>query len=308
MPDEEPYWPTIKVPYGVQLHRPNEDEDARMLLGLAAVVREASAADHVLRTLYCALIGSPYAAITAAGQMTGQLVTDCLALIKAKLDLTPQPKESISRLLIELRALSEKRNRFVHDIWAGGPNGPELMRSSLGKKDLTLTPATLKDLIETGQGTLNCHVKITSWILNKPPNSAGMEAHLRWIESEMKDHEDNGNHQPILLQPNFLSQIPLTRSWEPASATPMSARLLSRTSILRPADSTHVRPSRRHGASRGPRGTAPPRERGLLRKGSVQLGSMARGCLLAGREFSGIHACLPGIKQKFRDGHRAVHR
>ncbi|SDL01037.1 hypothetical protein SAMN04488074_108238 [Lentzea albidocapillata subsp. violacea] len=176
---------------GIQLNGPDLDEDARMLVGLGAVVRAASQADHELRTLYCALVGSPYAAVIAAGQMTNQLITDCRALIEVRLDLTTEGKTKILDLLGELKRLSERRNRFVHDVWAGGLDGQtELMRSKRGTKDLSFQPITLNELIDTARGIMYTLVQINSWIFDALPHAVGMEAQLRWIEAQVRQGKD----------------------------------------------------------------------------------------------------------------------
>ncbi|TWP47424.1 hypothetical protein FKR81_32445 [Lentzea tibetensis] len=189
MPDERPYWPPL-VPMGIQLNGPDLDEDARMLIGLGAVVRAASAADHTLRMLYCALVGSPYAVVIAAGQMTSQLIKDCRALINVRLDLTPESKIRILSLLNELHQRSERRNRFVHDIWVGGLDGQsELMRSKRGTKDLSLEPITLDQLIDTASGIIGTQIQITRWISEALPQAVGMEARLRLIEAQAREDE-----------------------------------------------------------------------------------------------------------------------
>ena len=68
--------PTITVPLGVTLYGPDVADDAKLLLALGAVIRAASIADHNLRELYCALLDSPYASVTAGGAMTDWLIEE----------------------------------------------------------------------------------------------------------------------------------------------------------------------------------------------------------------------------------------
>lgn len=195
MTDKPPRWPTIEVPKGIQLDGPDFDEDARMLVVLGALVRAASAADRTLRTLYCALIGSPYAVVTAAGKMTSQLISDCKSLVGVRTDLSRENADKILALLSDLKRLSEQRNRFVHDVWTGGRESHvELMRSKPGTNELTFRPITLDELIATEIGIRHTSVQISHWIFLALPDEVSMEAQLR-IESQTLQRASQENDE-----------------------------------------------------------------------------------------------------------------
>jgi len=177
----------IDIPSGVTLFGPNIEADVHLLIALGNVVRAASMTDQALRGLYCALIGSPYAAITAAGQMSRQLIDWCQAVAKSRLDLTDEQKATIKGELATLISLVERRNRFVHDVWARGATGPSLIRSSKGNYELSIEPVTLDDLAATAIGLNGSSVAITNWIFETlGAEAVGLEAQLRWIQEQSR--------------------------------------------------------------------------------------------------------------------------
>lgn len=180
--------PTIQVPQGLTLSGPDFGADARMLLALGSVVRSASMADNVLRDLYCALIDSAYAAITAGGQMTDWLLTHCRALLKAKLDLPEDKKAELDGLLGEVKELANRRNRFVHDVWLTGlQSGDQLMQSRRHSHRLSLSPVDLDVLISTAQRFGRVAFDIHMWIFtNLGVEATGRGSQLRYIESQMR--------------------------------------------------------------------------------------------------------------------------
>lgn len=183
--DATPRRPTITVPLGIQLTGPDLAADAEMLVSLGAVIRAASLADHGLRMLYCALVGSPYATITAAGQMTNWLLDECFALLQARLGVTPDQKAKLVDQLSRLKSIAQQRNRFVHDIWAGPTDDPELVRSKRGRYELSYQPVTLDDLIPTSQEYNQFFTFVIDWILDTlGADAISIESLLRWNDAQ----------------------------------------------------------------------------------------------------------------------------
>jgi hypothetical protein len=182
--DWPPFWPE-NVPAGVSLNGPDFAADAQMLIGLGSLIRSASMAEQELRSLYCALVSSPYATVTASGQMTNWLIDECIALVKVRVDLTEEQKSDLLGLLSRVKALAAQRNRFVHDVWATGPDdSPTLIRSNRRSHQWTFQPVALENLIECGRGFTECTIRIGTWIFQALGITAvGMEAQLRWIVS-----------------------------------------------------------------------------------------------------------------------------
>lgn len=78
---------------------PDFNADVQMLIGLGAVVRVSSQLEFGLRSLFCALEGSKYAAITAAGQSTDWLLGMSEALLKCNVDISHKHRIALTALL-----------------------------------------------------------------------------------------------------------------------------------------------------------------------------------------------------------------
>lgn len=178
-----PCWPqTIEIPLGIQMHGPDFGADAQMLIALGAVVRAASKLEFGLRGLFCALEASKFACITAAGQSVGWLLEMSNALLARRQDISEEHRARLAALLADARDAIEKRNRYVHDVWAGGTDGsPQLLRSHRRRHELSSSSVALEGLIETSRVLTECHVRIEQWIwVALGADSVSIEAQLRW--------------------------------------------------------------------------------------------------------------------------------
>lgn len=99
-----------------------------LLRALGRTVQAASRFDVALETLFCALIGSEYAAIVATKQNTSWLCDNCEALIRAHKALAPKHKAKLRARLSEGSNATRKRNQLVHDLWSSRSEGPEFQQ------------------------------------------------------------------------------------------------------------------------------------------------------------------------------------
>jgi hypothetical protein len=136
--------------------------------------------DYQLRVLYCALMQSKYASMTAAGQMTGWLLSSCGALVKRRDQLTDDQRETLETVLVRAKAAAEERNRFVHDVWAIGSQERELMRGKRGSHVISREPITLQRLLDAGGELEACSLSVIRWLLDLGPDAASYETQLRW--------------------------------------------------------------------------------------------------------------------------------
>lgn len=150
-------------------------------MALGAVVRAASVLDQTLRTLYCALVGSKYAVITASGQMTSWLLEETRAVVAVRRDLSDAQRGQLASSLETASGLAKQRNRCVHDLWVVTATGPELMQGRRRQHDLTSEPVSLDDLISTARALTDCGVEISVWIARELGREArAAEVQLRW--------------------------------------------------------------------------------------------------------------------------------
>jgi hypothetical protein len=158
----------------------SEAED-NLLLGLGRVVRWASQLDHSLQMLFCALVGSKYAAVVAAGQTTEWLYGSCMALLKAHKELAPEHKDKLVALLKDGKAAADRRHRLVHDLWASGPDGMFLMRSRRGSHELATQPVSLEEVESVAEALTRVSVGFDRVVAVALGDDAlTLEAQLRW--------------------------------------------------------------------------------------------------------------------------------
>lgn len=177
------------VPDGIQ-HEPSVD-GVRRLVALGGLVRASSLLEMNLRRLYCALIDSKYAAITAAGQSVSWLVENCRVTARRRLDLTDSQRAEVVQLLNRAGDVMEKRrNRFVHDVWASGDESVLLLRSKRGNYKLDQLRITTDEIAAAAQEIGKCHADIISWMSRALPESHLIEAQLR-----IEDHSDDADER-----------------------------------------------------------------------------------------------------------------
>jgi hypothetical protein len=162
------------------VNEPSETEDA-LLRSLGRTVQAASQFDHALQMLFCALVGSKYAAVVAAGQTTDWLCGSCMALLKAHRELAPEHKDKLLALLQEGKAAADRRNRLVHDVWAGGPDEKFLMRSRRGTHELAMAPLSLEAVESVQRALTRVSAGLVPVLFEAfGPDATTLEAQLRW--------------------------------------------------------------------------------------------------------------------------------
>jgi len=172
------------LPAGIRLSGPDLDLDSQMLIALGAVVRTASRLEDALRSLFCALEGTKYAAITAAGQSAGWLLDTCAAILSRRADVTEAQREQLRGLLADARAAMERRNRYVHDVWVFDPGADQLLKRSHRKATSgTFQSVTLEEMVTTARKLFDCCFDFSQWVLVVlGPESVAYDAQLGWEE------------------------------------------------------------------------------------------------------------------------------
>jgi hypothetical protein len=186
---EPPAWPiTVEAPPVTLVGWPSFADDARMLMALGAVVRGASKVDYVLRDLYCALVGSPYAAVTAGGSMTSWLLGECDALVRSNREIGSEGRGRLLQLISEVKSLASERNRFVHDVWVTGLRpGHRLMRSRNSRYEMDVRAVHADDLVRVANGFERSAVAVSTWIIdNLGYQAAGFGSQLRFEEEDKR--------------------------------------------------------------------------------------------------------------------------
>lgn len=172
---------------------PTNDEQVGLLVALGSVVQQSSGLELCLRMLYCALTGSKYATLTAAGASAGWLIEMCRALAGHRSDVDQEQLQEVDKLLLRADAAMKQRNRYVHDVWSSGaPHDPmtmQLMRSKRRDHQLHAAPVTTDDLCTTVADLINCNVDLRLWAHRVLGSDANIEVQLRWEEANLESTE-----------------------------------------------------------------------------------------------------------------------
>lgn len=95
---------------------------------LGQVVERAAVLEIALRMAFCALIGSPGAAVVADRQEAHWLIENCEAIVRHHQDLAAGQRDAIHTALRACREANQDRNRLVHEAWDNGPGrGPAVV-------------------------------------------------------------------------------------------------------------------------------------------------------------------------------------
>jgi len=72
--------------------------------------------EHALRTAFCALVGTKFAAVVAGGQSVAWLNGECEALADAHAEMPDDKRQAIKDALSLCKTASERRNILVHGV------------------------------------------------------------------------------------------------------------------------------------------------------------------------------------------------
>lgn len=92
---------------------------AERLQALGLIVERSATVESTLRSAFCSLVGSKYAAIVAGGQPVVWLIEQCKALADANLEMDAKQRDDIKAALDLCRAANERRNSLVHGVKTG---------------------------------------------------------------------------------------------------------------------------------------------------------------------------------------------
>jgi hypothetical protein len=171
----------------MQWHHAPVDEDEQRYAALGRLVEAASSLEAGLRSTFCALVGSKYATIAAAGRSVDDLIETCSALTKANREISEPGRDEILSALRRAKPANARRNRLVHDVWVfGHPDGaPRLMKSTRGDHTLPITSTSVAEVEQLSQTLLGIEFDLHDALVREVgPERATIESQLRWEESQ----------------------------------------------------------------------------------------------------------------------------
>jgi hypothetical protein len=89
------------------------------LLAFGHVVEWSASMEQILRSAFCSLVGSKYAAILAGGQTADGLIEDCKALAQAHHEMSAEHRDAILAALQRCKDANQRRNVLVHGVKTG---------------------------------------------------------------------------------------------------------------------------------------------------------------------------------------------
>ena len=123
---------TMDTPWTMDPEWQDDPTDNTVLVfALGSVVEQSARMEWVLRSAFCVLVGSKYAAIIAGGQSLTWLLDNCKALVRANLEMTQEQIADIDAALTACSAANERRNVLVHGLSmpSDEPDGLEKAKS-----------------------------------------------------------------------------------------------------------------------------------------------------------------------------------
>jgi hypothetical protein len=120
------------------------------LIALGLVTEWSATLESTLRSAFCSLVGSKYAAIVAGGQGTAWLIEQCRALTDANLEIRADRKQAIMDALQLCHEANQRRNTLVHGVKSASRASDGFLqtsRSRRGSDEPQLepwTPATIR--------------------------------------------------------------------------------------------------------------------------------------------------------------------
>jgi hypothetical protein len=119
------------------------------LIELGMVTENSASMENVLRSAFCSLVGSKFAATVAGGQSAGWLIAQCGALTAVHREMPETDRQAIERALQKCSAANDDRNILVHGVKTASsvPSGNlQTIRSRRNKPVPEVRPWTLAEI------------------------------------------------------------------------------------------------------------------------------------------------------------------
>lgn len=156
------------------------DANDRRLIALGRIVEEAATLEMALRSAFCALVGSKYAAVVAAGQNSAWLLERSQDILKVHREIQDDKRKELREALIECKAANTQRN-MIHNVWGYGPGGETSRIASVwGKHELRVSRTTVEDVEAIDQQLVQCTSRLTRAVTQAFGVQASTETQLRW--------------------------------------------------------------------------------------------------------------------------------
>jgi len=154
---------------------------------LGQVVENAAVMEISLRMVFCALVGSKYAAVVADNEEMHILIENCDALTRHRRDLADEQREAIHAALRDCRRVNRERNRLVHDAWSTSADGaPRTVQSQRRTYQITGRAWTV-DTIQTVADALLDAQRV---LLTAVEDAFG--PHLLMLADQLREEEAHG--------------------------------------------------------------------------------------------------------------------
>lgn len=123
-------------------------DHTQRLTALGHVIELSVTMESRLREVFCALVGSKYAAVVAGGQTADWLIEQSKALADAHHEMPDAGRQAIKVALNRCKAANEQRNILAHSVAVGLRSDPafRMVRSRRYTYDSDVRPFTLAEI------------------------------------------------------------------------------------------------------------------------------------------------------------------
>jgi hypothetical protein len=157
--------------------------ERRAALGL--VIEWSAIMEEILRTSFCSLVGSKYAAVVAGGQGAEWLLENCKAVAKVHREISDDEKAAIITAIDRCSAANQRRNTLVHGIKAAGratDSSFHTLRSRRGRHVHLREPWTVAETAEAAAALRKASASLAVAVEDALPEMAAMSIELELLE------------------------------------------------------------------------------------------------------------------------------
>ena len=169
------------------------DVIAARLVALGKVIEWSASMENILRSAFCSLVGSKYAAILAGGQTAEALIEDCKALTQAHHEMPPEHREAILAALRRCKAANQRRNVLVHGVKTASratDGALQTLRSRRRSHIPAIEPWTPETISEAAAELLQAGLELFGAMQNAvSPEVMVIDEALAW-EERLRTEED----------------------------------------------------------------------------------------------------------------------
>jgi hypothetical protein len=173
---------------------PSAADHTEQLTALGEVIELSVTLESRLRDVFCALVGSKYAAVVAGGQSADWLIEQSKALADVHHEMSDAGRQAIKAALSRCKAANEQRNVLAHSVAVGLRSDPafQMVRSRRHTHESDVRPFTLAEIRATASELLSAGLGLTEVMTDVVgPGMMSIGESLAWEDPEGDDDAES---------------------------------------------------------------------------------------------------------------------